>query len=671
MRSRWSDADASEAIERWANGPGSNDDVALRVYTSRLIGAEPSLVLHGGGNTSVKTQLPDDLGQMTPVLCVKGSGWDLGGIEPAGLPAVRLESLMALRARAQLSDEAMVNAARTRLLDASAPNPSVETLLHAFLPHRFIDHSHADAILALADQRDGAKLAEDVFEGRIAVVPYIMPGFALAKLAAEVYESHPSCHGLFLLQHGLFTFGDDAQESYTRHIDAVTRAEAFVDQARAKVQVPRDVSEPTVRYATLAPALRGALGSVVLERRNDAVIRAFAADPQVRALSQRGPITPDHVIRTKAHPLVLDPREAGDDWSGYVKREVQGFRERYAAYFKAQCSAKGVTRTQLDPDPRVLLIAGVGLVTAGRTRKEACVSADLYSHTIDVIRGAQAVGEYRALPPGDLFDMEYWSLEQAKLGKRTPPPLAGRVVVVTGAASGIGAATARTFAARGASVFLIDRHGGVEELAVELGGHAQVLDVTDRDAVHAAIEGCVELCGGLDCVVSNAGNAPQSPIDTCSPSLFEASLALNLTAHQHVASAATAVLRQQGMGGSLLFNVSKAAFNPGAGFGPYAVAKAGLYALMKQYAIEGAPLGIRANAVNADRVRTGLLSEDDVQRRATARGLDPDAYFRSNLLKRQVTADDVAQAFVYLDGAPSTTGCVITVDGGNIAASPR
>ncbi len=672
MQSRWSDEDAAAAVRQWAQAPGSNEDVALRVYTSRLIGVEPSLVLHGGGNTSVKTRLPDDLGAPVDVLCVKGSGWNLGDIEPAGLPAVRLETLQQLRGRAELSDEAMVNAARTRLLDASAPNPSVETLLHAFLPHRFIDHSHADAILSLADQADADALAAEVFDGRLALVPYIMPGFALAKLAAEVYEANPSCEGLFLRQHGLFTFGDTAKQAYVRHVEAVTAAERYVQAARSKVLVSVP-STPAVDYAALAPVLRGALlgGAVILERRSTEAALAFAADPEVASLSQRGPATPDHVIRTKAVPLLLDPAAAGDDWAGHVRTAVQAYQRRYHAYVDAQLQEKGVSRTKLDPDPRVALIPGVGIVAVGSTRKAARVAADLYEHTIDVIRGAEAVGRYHALPSGDLFDMEYWSLEQAKLGKKAPAPMQGQVVLVTGAASGIGAATASAFAARGAALLLVDRDCAVHDQAASLGAEAVQADVTDRDAVRDAVQACVRAYGGLDHVVSNAGIAPQAVMHDCPPETFEASLSVNLRAHQDLAAAATEVLRAQGRGGSLLFNVSKAAFNPGKGFGPYAVAKAGLYALMKQYAIEGADAGIRANAVNADRVRTGLLSDADVRKRADARGLDVEAYFRSNLLQRAVSADDVADAFVHLATARSTTACVLTVDGGNIAASPR
>jgi rhamnose utilization protein RhaD (predicted bifunctional aldolase and dehydrogenase)/NAD(P)-dependent dehydrogenase (short-subunit alcohol dehydrogenase family) len=673
MQSAWSDEEAKAAVLRWAQRPGSNEDVALRTYTSRLVGREPALVLHGGGNTSVKTTLPDDLGRPTAVLCVKGSGWDLADLEPAGLPAVRLDSLAALRALPSLSDEAMVNAARIRLLDASAPNPSVETLLHAFLPHKFIDHSHADAVLALVDQPDAARLCAAVWGDRLAVVPYVMPGFALAKLAAEVFEAHPGCEGLALLQHGLFTFGETARESYERHLQAVSEAEAFLaSRGGTRAVRPR----PPVDWVALAPVLRGRLGAgerrFVLHLRRSAALRAFVDRPELEDLAGRGPITPDHVIRTKPWPVVLDPAAAGSDLAAHVVERLEAFRARYRAYVAKQVEGRGLSVRPLDPEPRVALVPGLGAVGIGENEKAARIAADLTEHTAEVIDAAERIGRYQALPERDLFDMEYWSLEQAKLGKTKPPALQGQVVVVTGAASGIGAATARRFAAAGAHLALLDRDAdGVRAVAEPLGAAWQEVDVTQREAVGGAVRAVVERFGGLDGVVSNAGTAPQAPIDTCPPEILADSLSVNLLAHQWLASAAMAVLRAQGRGGWLLFNASKAAFNPGPGFGPYAVAKAALVALMKQYALEGAAAGVRANALNADRVRTGLLDARDVAARAAARGLDPDAYFRSNLLGREVTADDVAEGFLALALAPSTTGAVLTVDGGNIAASPR
>lgn len=668
MRSAWSDQDAQAAIDRYTAeyGPSCNEDVALRTYSARLIGSEPSLVLHGGGNTSVKTRLVDDAGQSVDVICVKGSGWDLSTIEPPGHPAVRLGTLTALRELDALSDEDMVNAARVRLLDSSAPNPSVELLLHAFLPHKFIDHSHADAILSLVDQEDAAAICREVFGERLALVPYIMPGFALSKLAAEVYEKHPQVEGLLLHQHGLFTFGDDARESYERHIRAVSQAEEYIASKRSAATPGARASGPPL--ADLLPRLRGALGGqgrrYVLHTRTSERIRNFVDDPALAQLAGRGPATPDHVIRTKARPLLLPDLAQLDE-------RLAEYRGVYERYFDEQVAAKGVERTRLDPDPRIVLVPGVGIVAAGATEKAARVAADVYEHTVDVIRGGDAVGHYRALGDGDLFDMEYWSLEQAKLGKKAPRALESQVVYVTGAASGIGAAVARRFADAGAHLFLVDRDDAVQAIADELGASSAVVDVSDEGAVEKSIESAVLRYGGLDGVVSNAGIAPQSPIHEVSPESLRRSFDVNFFGHQWVAAAATDVMRRQGTGGFLLFNASKAAFNPGADFGPYALPKAALVALMKQYAIEGGSAGIRANAINADRIRTGLLPPDFVERRAKARGLEPDQYFRSNLLQREVTADDVAQAFLHLALAQSTTGAVLTVDGGNIAASPR
>ena len=671
MQSAWSDADAAAAVTRYtAAYPGTcNEDVALRVYTSQLLGRASTLVLHGGGNTSVKTTLPDDLGEPTEVACIKGSGWDLANIEPPGLPAVRLGPLLALRRLASLSDEAMVTALRARLLDPAAPNPSVEALLHAFLPHKYIDHSHADAVLAVADQARAIDLCAEVFGDDYVTVPYVMPGFTLALRAAEAYERAPGCHGLVLLGHGLFSFGASARESYERHIVAVTRAEEFLARQRKGVGV---TAVDPAAFLRLAPVLRGRLKAArVLHWRPVPEALAFAADPEVRGLSGRGPVTPDHVIRTKQRPLVLDAvPETGLDVM--VDAALADYRREYIEYFTAQCAAKGVERTMLDADPRVVLVPGLGIVAAGVDEAAAKVAADLYEHTIAVIRDAEAVGRYQALPDGDIFDMEYWSLEQAKLGKAPAKPLVGQVVYITGAASGIGLACARRFAAAGAHLYLVDRDG--ERLAAVAGpmkAGFEVVDVTQRAQVEASIDRVVLRFGGVDGVISNAGAAFQAPIADCPEDQLRASLELNLLAHQWVAAAAMRVLARQGSGGFLLFNASKAAFNPGEGFGPYAVAKAGLVALMKQYALEGARLGVRANAVNADRVRTGLFPPEVVEARAAARGVSPAAYFSANLLGREVTAQDVAEAFLGLALAASTTGAVVPVDGGNLAAAPR
>lgn len=677
MRSLWSDEDARAMIERYRDDRSANEDIALRVYTSRLIGRDPALVLHGGGNTSVKTTLVDDTGQPVRVLCVKGSGWDLGRIEPAGLPAVRLDSLGALREREALSDEEMVNAQRIRLIDASAPNPSVETLLHGFLPHKFIDHSHADAILALVDQPDARSICKEVYGDRLAIVPYIKPGFELAKLAAETYEANPNVEGLLLLKHGLFTFGETAQESYERHIRAVDAAERFIASSKSGDGSGRTRAEP-IAYETIGPLLRGRLGSngqrYLLTVRQNPAIDAFLARADLASVSQRGTATPDHVIRTKRVPMLLDvdPSMEANAIASHVEARIDAYRQEYETYVRRESERKERTVEPLDPDPRVILVPGVGVIAAGPTSGAAHIAADIYEHTIDVIEAAEAIDSYDPLPVSDLFDMEYWSLEQAKLGKAKPKPLQGQVVYISGAARGIGAACARAFSEAGASLYLTDKdEHPLAEVAASLGSRCEVVDVTDEDAVGASIEHCVRAFGGVDGVVSNAGVAPQGHIASVSSAELKRSFEVNLFSHQYLASAALRVLAAQGTGGFLLFNASKSAFNPGPGFGPYAIPKASVIALMKQYAIEGGRIGVRSNAVNADRIRTGILAEDDVERRARARGLDSDAYYRSNLLGKEVTVGDVAGAFLHLALAPSTTACVLTVDGGNIAASPR
>lgn len=686
MKNRWNDADARTAIKTYAD---VSEDIALRVYTSRLIGADPALVLHGGGNTSVKSSATDRVGEKVSTLYVKGSGWDLDTLEPPGLPGVRLDPLLKLRNLDSLNDEDMVNEQRINLLNASAPNPSVETLLHAFLPHKFVDHSHADSILVLANQPNVAELCLEIYGDTFALVPYIMPGFLLAKASAKAYEKNPGVKGLILVNHGLFTFGETAKESYDRHIEAVTLAENFIAGKKRKTLTPAPKPKTALSgaeiFARIAPVLRGLYTdktglSWTVHQREDASAMEFASSKECATWSQIGTVTPDHVIRTKQKPLLLNPQSL-DDASALWEEVVCAldvYIENYHQYFNVNKQAKGVEKKELDPLPRVILLAGVGLVTIGKTVKETGISADLYQHTIDVIHKAYSVGEYTPLKDDDLFDMEYWSLEQAKLGKSQPKKLQGKVVAVSGAASGIGLATARLFAEHGANLFLLDRDN--EKLAAVKAGLekdlnasvvTEVLDVTDDQAIKEAFDRLTQTFGGLDILISNAGNALQGRIGDVAISELRKSFDLNFFAHQALASHAVKLFLAQRTGGVLLFNASKAAFNPGKNFGPYALPKSTVVALAKQYALDYGREGIRANAVNADRVRTGLFTKDVIQERASARGLTPDDYFKNNLLEKEVFDTDVAQGFLDLALAEKTTGSVITIDGGNIAASPR
>ena len=687
MENLWRDSDAAAMVEAYA-ARGVGRDLALRVYTTRLLGSDPRLVLHGGGNTSVKTLLRDPLGEDAETLCVKGSGWDMAAIEPEGLPAVRLAPLRALCSLDSLSDEDMVNAQRRNLLDPGAPNPSVETLLHAFLPHAYVDHTHATAVLAVTDQADGAARCATVFGDTMAVVPYIMPGFALAKAAAEIHAANPGVEGLILLKHGIFTFGESADEAYGRMIAQVSRAEAYLAGAARKTFAATALPGRLMPVAEVAPLLRGlttialdpAEGlykSFILDFRGGDAVRAYVEGAELHRYARVGVVTPDHTIRTKNTPLIVPPPDAdvADGFAAGAKAALAAYCEAYRAYFERNNAGQDTPRTALDPMPRVVLVPGLGLFGLGASAKAARIAADIAENTISVITDAEAVGTFESVSEAEMFEVEYWSLEQAKLGKGAERPLVGHVVAITGGAGGIGAATAAAFAAEGAEVAILDTDGGrAQATAKAIGGAVLALDcdVTDGAAVRAAIDRVCETFGGLDIVVSNAGAAWQGRIGEVDDAVLRQSFELNFFAHQSVAQAAVRVMRAQGAGGVLLFNASKQALDPGPDFGPYGLPKAATIALARQYAIDYGADGIRSNAVNADRVRTGLYADGMLEARAKARGLSVSDYLAgANLLKREVKAGDVAQAFVSLALARKTTGAILTVDGGNIAAAPR
>jgi len=685
MKSRWSDAEAGEFVARYA-AQGVGEDLALRVYTTRLLGADPKLVLHGGGNTSVKTRMADQLGDEVEVICVKGSGWDMGNIEPAGLPAVRLQPLRRLRALDKLSDEDMVNFQRINLLDAAAPNPSVETLLHAFLPHKFIDHTHSTAVLALTDQPEGEALAREVFGQRVAYVPYTIPGFALAKSVAAVFDGNPDVEGAVLLKHGIFSFADDTRTSYERMTEFVTLAEERLQRGR-KTFVRSQSPEKLARTAEIAPILRGACvisreeqaGAVkrqILCFRTSPAILEYLNGAELKRYSQQGVVTPDHTIRTKNWPLIVPAPQSGEleRWKGEVEKAVTKFVAHYHEYFARNNARAEPKKKELDPSPRVILVPGKGLFGLGASAKDAAIAADIAENTVEVITDAEAIARYQPSPEADQFDVEYWSLEQAKLGKAAEKPLARQICVVTGGGSGIGAATAKAMAADGAEVAVLDRdRAAAIHVAREIGKSVLAIgcDVTKPDEVKRAFAEVSKAFGGIDIVVSNAGAAWQGRIGDVDEETLRSSFELNFFAHQSVAREAVRIMLAQGTGGCLLFNTSKQAINPGKDFGPYGLPKASTLFLMKQYALDYGRFGIRSNAVNADRIRSGLLTNEMVASRAGARGVSEAQYMSGNLLGREVTAEDVSQAFVFLARMPKTTAAVVTVDGGNIEASLR
>lgn len=673
----WQDKQAKQ-FQDAAGTDSMARELALRVYTSRLIGQDPDLVMHGGGNTSVKLRGRDVMGREIDVLHVKGSGWDLETIEAAGLPAVRLDPLMELRALDALSDEAMVNVQRANLLDSTAPNPSVETLLHAWLPPRYIDHTHATAFLALANLPEVAEATREIFGDRMALVPYIMPGFALAKAAAEVFEANPQAEGLLLVNHGHFTWGESAKASYDQLIAHTNAVEDWLAQRRPAPLHP-SAALPDANRAALLPRLRASIAEIlgndapmpVMDLRASDDVMGFFARPDLDALATRGVATPDHVIRTKGHPLVL--RKADQSPDG-LRQALDAYAARYRAYFDRHNPRFGGAKTMLAPVPGLIWAEGIGLIGLGATKSAARIAADIGEQTLRVMRDSEASGGFHPIPEADLFDMEYWSLEQAKLGKGKPAALQGCIVLVTGAAGAIGAAIARAFAAQGASLMLIDREAeAVEALRASMGRDhcALACDITAAGAADKAIGACIDSFGGLDILIANAGAAMTGDMASLPDTTLRASFELNFFAPVAFAQATARVLRAQARGGQLLFNVSKQAVNPGKGFGAYGLPKAATLFLIKQLALELGAEGVRVNGVNADRIRSGLLTDDMIEARAKARGLTEDDYLSGNLLKREVEARHVADAFVALALSDRTTAHVLTVDGGNIEASLR
>ena len=684
MKSAWADRDAEALVASGANS-GIDRDLALRIYTTRLLGQEPRLVLHGGGNTSLKQSVRDRFGGEVEVLRIKATGADMAQIDAAGLPAVRLAALRQLRALDHIDDAELVQIERANLLDPAAPTPSVEVMLHAFLPHQFIDHTHATAVLSVIDQPDSEAKCAAVFGSRLAYVPYVMPGFGLAKSAVAAFEANTPSDGLILGKHGIVTFGSSAREAYERMIEMVTLAEDFIarnGKAFAIAAMPREIAP----VAAVAPLLRGACSlkdtavegawqRLVLDfRGGDRILNSCA--PLLPRLAQAGVVTPDHTIRTKNWPLVLPSPQPDklDEFKKAAHEAAGAFMRHYRDYFKRHNARVGGIKRELDPLPRVAMVQGLGLFGLGRSKREAIIAADIAEEWLAVVVDAERIGRFESISEADMFDCEYWPLEQAKLGSRPDLPLAGQIAAVTGAGGAIGAATAKAFAAAGAAVALLDVNlAAAQEQAKAIGPSALAVacDVTAADSVACAFTEVAASFGGLDILISNAGAAWQGRIGEVGEDVLRRSFELNFYGHQRASQAAVKIMLAQATGGSLLFNVSKQAVNPGPDFGPYGIPKAAALALMRQYALDYGADGIRANAVNADRIRSGLLTPAMIASRSKARGVSEKNYMSGNLLGREVTADDVAQAFLHQALELKTTADVTTVDGGNIAAAMR
>jgi rhamnulose-1-phosphate aldolase/alcohol dehydrogenase len=687
MKSRWNDAEASTL-----------EGLDLLVYASRLVGAETSLVVWGGGNTSIKTVERDHRGRSIPVLRVKGSGSDLKSVQRKDFPGVRMDDIRALLERRDMGDQEMVGYLAHALQDPGGVRPSIETLLHGFVDAHAVVHTHADAIVSLTNNDRPRDVLASVYGKDVIALDYRRPGFKISREVADAIAEHPEARALVLERHGTITWGTSVRDAYEATIELITAAEDAIAERKRGRRVfggPRvPVLDPAERRAAalaLAPKLRGRLGRArrVIVTFDDAEpVTAFASSVEAPALSQVGPATPDHTIYTKRVPcfVPLDraPSDPDASWSA-VESAIADFVRDYTAYFEAH-REPGAELT--DPMPRVVFVPGLGMFTAGRDRRTAGIVSDIVHHTIDVIGNASAFGRYVSLSAKDAYDVEYWPLELYKLTLAPPDKeLARRIVLVTGGGSGIGRAVARRLAVEGAHVVVgdLDEAGAkktADEVTAAVGAGRAIgmrMDVTSEASVRAAFETTVLAYGGLDILVSNAGIAHSAPVDRMALADWERSFAVNATGHFLVAREAMRILIAQGLGGALVFVATKNVMSPGKDFAAYSAAKAAEAQLAKVLALEGAPHAIRSNIVNPDAVfQDSKLWSDDVRReRAAAQGIAveqlEDFYRKRNLLGARILPEDVAEAVLFLasDRASKTTGCTLTVDGGVKDAFPR
>jgi rhamnose utilization protein RhaD (predicted bifunctional aldolase and dehydrogenase)/NAD(P)-dependent dehydrogenase (short-subunit alcohol dehydrogenase family) len=654
VENRWNAEDASAFA-------GPIDEC---VYCTRLIGSDANLVLHGGGNSSVKAPYRDITGADVDAIFVKGSGWDMATIEAPGLTALRLDRVRALGALDELSDVDMMRELDAARFDPNGPSPSVETLLHAFLPHPAVQHSHADVIVTLTNLEVPDALVREIYGETVVVVPYVMPGFDLARAVREMWSSQArdDTEGMVLLNHGLFTFGATSQEAYRRHVDLISRAEAWLDEHAPSATASDHGSTPLAadmaELADLRKQISDAAGRPMIVRHHtDPVVSRFVARPDVADLATRGPLTPDHVIRTKRVPL--------------VGRDVEGYVRAYRAYVDEHRDRARTKLEELDPAPRVVLDPSIGMLTVGRTVKDAQIAADIYHHTIPVLERAEDhLGGYRALPAADLFDMEYWALEQAKLARAgRPRELAGQVAVVTGAASGIGRACAAALLERGACVVGLDRAKDVVDSFDTAAWVGVIADVTDPEAQRGALRAAVEHYGGVDVAVVAAGIFPASTeLAAFDAGAWRTTMAINVDAVADFFHALHPLLARSPAGGRAVVIGSKNVPAPGRGAAAYSASKAALTQLSRVAALEWADDGITVNLVHPDAVfDTGLWSDELIAERAERYGLTPEEYRTRNLLRTEVRSADVAAVVAALVSPAFrvTTGAQIPIDGGN------
>lgn len=651
--------------------PTSDGQSALDecVQGSRTIGAHEALVLHGGGNSSIKDTITDVTGAALDVIYVKGSGWDMATIKPQGFAPLRLTRLRELLAVDAIADAALVNELRCALVDASAPDPSIESLLHALLPYRAVLHSHADVIVSLTNQPDPAAAVTELFGDSVVLIPYVMPGFDLARLANELWPklATEKTRGMVLLNHGLFTFGDTMAEAYSRHLEFISAAEAAIGgdtepAASADLASSAPAAADPLATARLRRVISAHAGRpMIVSHHTEPRVRDFVGRTDLAEIASRGPATPDHIIRTKRLPLVCSGVDAGG---------VDGYVAEYQAYFERNRGRSAVPLDILDPTPRFILDPEQGMFTVGKTIKDANIVRDIALHTFDVIEAGERLGSYTALPEGELFDIEYWDLEQAKLRMGgAPAELAGQVALVTGAASGIGRSIAKHLLDLGACVVGIDVSPGVSDTFADAGWLGIPADVRDRAALAHALSQTVTRFGGLDILVVAAGVfAESAPITALDGAVWDRTLAINVGSVQTLFALAQPLLAESPSYGRVVVIGSKNFAAPGPGAAAYSASKAALTQLARVAALEWAGDGIRVNTVHPDAVfDTALWTPELLAERAAKYGVSIEDYKRRNLLSTEVTSLDVAHMVgaMVTSTFQSTTGAQVPVDGGN------
>jgi rhamnulose-1-phosphate aldolase/alcohol dehydrogenase len=702
LESRWREEEAAKFVAEY--GAKWGEELALRTYSGRLIGLEKDVVLHGGGNTSVKGTWRNAWGEQVPAIHVKASGCDLATITPEEHVPLDLAYLRRLRTLASLSDDRMANEFRTHTLDCHSSYPSLETLAHAFLPAKYVDHTHADAILALTNQARGEEWIREALGEGIIVLPYVRPGFDLAKEAIEAFERFPQATGMVWMQHGLVTWGQTARESYEQTIRLVQAAERYLARKAShplRVETPTPVETANARLEQVAPIVRGLLAQptgdeshpfrrVILSPLTEREVLDFVDSAQGKSVALSPPLTSDHLIRTKSLPLWLDAPDFSDleKFRTQISRAIDDYVAAYDAYFERNSAglAPGVARR--DPHPQVILIPGLGALAAGKDVQASRIARDITAHTLAVKAKVAAMGEYQGLAEHHLFSMEYHMLQRAKLTQSQELPLSRQVALITGAAGAIGSAIAERLLGAGCQVALTDLPGEnlenlVRELAASFGEQvtAVPLDVTDPESVERAFGSVIRRWGGVDLVVVNAGMAFVSPLDELSLESFRKLERVNVEGTLTLLARAARHFKLQNTGGDVVVISTKNVFAPGAGFGAYSATKAAAHQLARIASLELAPLGVRVNMVAPDAVfshgrrKSGLWAAVGPDR-MRSRGLDEqglEEYYRKrNLLKIRVTGEHVANAVMFFATRQTpTTGATLPVDGGLPDSTPR